>query len=526
MKEKNRVVMEDRLLISIYTQVFNTKESDLRQCIESVLSQTYENFEYFIVDNGSTDSSKEVLREYAARDPRVHLARVEKNDLSNWHYYDICQNMSGEYLTVLDSDDWWEPDYLERLVAFAVQNDLDIACTGSRFHYEAAGTKGERGLPRPLVLDRSQYHLAYPVYHAYFRTYWGKLIHHNIAKKAVDLSMQDILYGLDTVLAFRWLRESRRMGVDSSVLHHYRVHGGSVSYQYDPRRFQSDVYLYNDAMDFLKPYGPISVQNQTFLYQVYANAVLDTMQVIQKSRLSTEEKLHEYAEIAAHPITQMAYRCPEQACQRSRECLLNLVCAEGLKLRGKDEDLRRAFQALLPRCGLAVTGKNLPLFLSRELKERFLQDDRDGVVRALVSLLPGVKNPQQYELGTTAQRLAVEHPLLFQVNDLAFLQSYAELYLLLWDNRNLEALDYMTGQLLEGKVTNGQEVFLNLYINLSALENQIPAFLFGKIQLAQLYLTEKRYADCQDILQELDQMGMKDHEDVLRIKDTLKDMLD
>ena len=316
------------------------------------------------------------------------------------------------------------------------------------------------------------------------------------------------------------------MGVDSSVLHHYRVHGGSVSYQYDPRRFQSDIYLYNDAIDFLKPYGPISVQNQTFLYQVYANAVLDTMQIIQNSSLSTEEKLHEYAEIAAHPITQMAYRCPEQACQRSRECLLNLVCTEGLKLCGKGEDLRRAFQALLPRCGLTVTGKNLPLFLSRELKGRFLRDDRDGVVRTLVPLLPRIKNPQQYELGTTVQRLAVEHPLLFQVNDLAFLQSYAELYLLLWDNHNSEALDSMTGLLLEGKVTGGRETFLNLYINLAALENQIPAFLFGKIQLAQLYLTEKRYADCQAILQELDQMGMKEHEDVLRIKEALKGLPD
>ena len=183
-------------------------------------------------------------------------------------------------------------------------------------------------------------------------------------------------------------------------------------------------------------------------------------------------------------------------------------------LNGKDEDLRRAFQALLPRCGLAVTGKNLPLFLSRELKGRFLQDDRDGVVRALVPLLPGVKNPQRYELGTAVQRLAVEHPLLFQVNNLAFLQSYAELYLQLWDNHNSEALDSMTGLLLEGKVTGGRETFLNLYINLAALENQIPAFLFGKIQLAQLYLTEKRYADCQDILQELDQMVCLSNENV------------
>lgn len=518
--------MDKRPLVTVYIQVYNTRESDLRTCIESVLNQSYHNLELFIFDNGCTDGSSEILRNYAKLDARIRLTQIADNDTSYWHYYDICKNTTGEYLTVLDSDDWLEQDYLDRLVYFAVRNNLDIACTGSKFHYEESHSAGERRLQKPLTLDCNHYHLTYPVYHAFLRTTWGKLIRQEIVRKFTNRPPAEVVYGLDTVLAFRWLRDSRRMGVDSSVLHHYRVHGSSASYQYDPQRFQSDIYLYNDAIDFLRPYGPVSPQNQTFLYQVYANAVLDTMQVIQKSSLSTEEKLHEYAEIAAHPITQMAYRRPEQSCKRSRENLLGLVCAEGLKLTGESEDLQRALQALLPRCGLAATVKNLPLFLSRELKGHFLQDDRDGVVKTLVPLLPRIKNPRQYELGTTVQRLAVEHPLLFQVDDLAFLQSYAELYLLLWDNRNLEALDYMTGQLLEGKVTNGQEVFLNLYINLSALENQIPAFLFGKIQLAQLYLTEKRYADCQDILQELDQMGMKDHEDVLRIKDTLKDMLD
>lgn len=192
-------------------------------------------------------------------------------------------------------------------------------------------------------------------------------------------------------------------------------------------------------------------------------------------------------------------------------------------LNGKDEDLRRAFQALLPRCGLAVTGKNLPLFLSRELKGRFLQDDRDGVVRALVPLLPGVKNPQRYELGTAVQRLAVEHPLLFQVNNLAFLQSYAELYLQLWDNHNSEALDQMTGLLLEGKVVSGQETFLTLYINLAALENQVPAFLFGKTRLAEHYLEQGDSSSCREVLQELDEMGAGEQEDVVQLKALLRE---
>lgn len=71
--------MNNSPLITVYTQVYNTKESDLRTCIESVLNQTYQNIEYFILDNGSTDGSCAILEEYAKKDSRIHLFRFEKN---------------------------------------------------------------------------------------------------------------------------------------------------------------------------------------------------------------------------------------------------------------------------------------------------------------------------------------------------------------------------------------------------------------------------------------------------------------
>ena len=509
--------MGENPLISIYTQVYNTEEVDLRQCIESVLGQSYTNFEYFILDNGSTDGSAKILLEYAEQDARIHLKRLEPN-VAAWRGDVVLPQMQGEYYATVDSDDWWEPDYLEKLLAFTLQNDLDIACTGSKFHYEAPRSGGERHLQKPLVLARAQYHLAYPIYHAFFRTVWGKLIRQGIVKKFTGHPSGDVKYGLDTVLTFRWLRESRRMGVDSSVLHHYRVHGSSISYQYDPQRFQSDVYLYNDAMNFLRPYGPVSAQNQTFLYQVYANAVLDTRQGIQKSSLSTEEKLHEYAEIAAHPITQMAYRCQEDACKQSRQALLNLVCAEGLRLQDENENLQRALQALLPRCGLAVTAKNLPLLLSRELKGHFLQDDRDGVVRTLVPLLPRIKNPQQYDLGTTVQRLAIDHRLLFWIDDLDFLKTYTDLYRLLWDSKNEEALEEMTGILLEDQVKQGKETFLKLYIDLAAQMSQESAFVFGKIKMADFYYRHHCIGEARTALKELEELGLGELEAVKALR--------
>ena len=65
-------------MITIYTQVYNAKPY-IRQCVESVLHQTYPHFEYYLADNGSTDGCKEILEEYAASDSRIKLFRNEKN---------------------------------------------------------------------------------------------------------------------------------------------------------------------------------------------------------------------------------------------------------------------------------------------------------------------------------------------------------------------------------------------------------------------------------------------------------------
>lgn len=500
-------------MVTVYTQVYNTNECDLRRCIESVLQQSYKNFEFFIFDNGCTDGSTAILRGYAEQDSRICLTRIEKNNIKQWHYYDIQHLTNAEYMTIIDSDDWWDVNYLEHLLTFAQNNNLDIACTGSYFHNENLEIIGRRGVEKQLFLSKMDYHLNYPYYHVFFRTIWAKLIRQQLVKDNV-LHDVKLPYGLDTVLAFRWLRKAEMVGIDSSVLHHYLLHAQSASYKYDSQRFESDIYLYNDAIDFLRSYGPISKQNQMFLYAVYSNSIRDTMGVIHKSQLSVEEKIHEYAMIATHQITQMAYRCQEKSCKQSRQMLLNLVCAEGLKLKHANEDLQRAMQALLPRCGLAVTVANLPLFLAKELQREFLADDRDAVVKKILGLLPKIRNPQIYDLGTTMQRLALGHKLLFQVNDLEFMLQYTNIYGLIWEGKNIEALDQMTGLLLEHKVKMGQETFLNLYINLAAQQSQENAFIFGKIQLANFYYQYARLKEARIVLKELEELGLGELEEI------------
>jgi glycosyltransferase involved in cell wall biosynthesis len=110
-------------LVSILTPVFNG-ERYLSQCIESVLAQSYTNWEYIIVNNCSTDRTLEIAQAYASQDIRIRIhnntefARIAKNH--NIAFRQI--SASSEYCKVVFADDWIFPDCLERMVQAAEEN--------------------------------------------------------------------------------------------------------------------------------------------------------------------------------------------------------------------------------------------------------------------------------------------------------------------------------------------------------------------------------------------------------------------
>lgn len=105
-------------LVSIVTPVYN-EEEHLSECIESVLAQSYQNWDYTIVNNCSTDKSLEIARYYAARDPRirVHDNKQFLNMLAN-HNLAVRQiSPASKYCKVVFGDDWMFPECLEKMVA-------------------------------------------------------------------------------------------------------------------------------------------------------------------------------------------------------------------------------------------------------------------------------------------------------------------------------------------------------------------------------------------------------------------------
>lgn len=119
--EKREVTGE---LISIIISVSNTG-SYLRQCLDSLLNQTYISFEVIIVDNGSTDSSASICQEYAEKDNRFKYFETEQDSISSSYNLGI-EASKGTYITFIKSDDWVDSDYLERLYATMIEEKADI----------------------------------------------------------------------------------------------------------------------------------------------------------------------------------------------------------------------------------------------------------------------------------------------------------------------------------------------------------------------------------------------------------------
>lgn len=132
--------------ISVLVPVYNV-EPYLAQCLESICSQTLRELEVVCVDDASTDGSLSILREFAERDPRVKVVQAPENGGLSRSRNLAMNHAVGEYLFLVDSDDWLETDLLEEMYSRAKALDADKLVCGFRYYYEADPDREDRFLP-------------------------------------------------------------------------------------------------------------------------------------------------------------------------------------------------------------------------------------------------------------------------------------------------------------------------------------------------------------------------------------------
>ena len=130
-------------LVSIIIPVYMV-ETTLERCLDSVLAQTYTNFEVILVDDGSPDRCGEICDDYAKNDNRFRVIHKENGGLSDARNNGIDRS-KGDYLTFIDSDDYVRSNYVEFLLSLIQEEDADMSCGKHNVIYDNAVLKRYTG---------------------------------------------------------------------------------------------------------------------------------------------------------------------------------------------------------------------------------------------------------------------------------------------------------------------------------------------------------------------------------------------
>ncbi len=122
----------DDILVSIIVPTYNI-EKYISQTIECVLNQTYQNWEMEITDDCSKDNTVNIIKQYAEKDPRIHLWQMEKNSGAGSARNNSIQKARGRYIAFLDSDDWWYPTKLEQQMKFMTEHHYEFTFTAFEY---------------------------------------------------------------------------------------------------------------------------------------------------------------------------------------------------------------------------------------------------------------------------------------------------------------------------------------------------------------------------------------------------------
>lgn len=205
--------------ISVIVPVYNV-EKYLTQCIESILSQTYQEFELLLIDDGSEDNSGSICDHYSNIDSRVHVFHKENGGVSSARNMGI-EHAKGEWVCFVDSDDWIDKDTFEYITG--LWKGADFLQFGYR---RTGGTASEYSYVPSKVLRYSMH--VYCTKRIYHSAICGYLLKLNIIKKYKISFPNHIKYGEDQAFILKTLICSSEIVILDRHFYNYRDREGSA----------------------------------------------------------------------------------------------------------------------------------------------------------------------------------------------------------------------------------------------------------------------------------------------------------
>jgi glycosyltransferase involved in cell wall biosynthesis len=260
--------------ISVIIPVFNV-ENELPQCVDSLLAQTFKDFEVIFVDDGSQDGSLDILRRYEDADSRITVLQ-QKNQFSGTARNRAMEKATGDYLIFLDSDDFFEPALLEEMYNSITINDCDICvCSVNSYDHVTRETKPmpwmckTKFIPEGVVFSKENKDLNKYLYCFTTPAPWNKMFKRSFVERN-NLLFNNTRSANDMYFVLMALSVADKIVINAKSLVNYR-RNNSTSLQ---ETQDKDFYAFYDALSRLKN-GLLSRGIYELVKTPYVNFALD-----------------------------------------------------------------------------------------------------------------------------------------------------------------------------------------------------------------------------------------------------------
>lgn len=271
----------DRIVhsLSVIVPVYNA-ESTLEHCLESILNQSYEDFELILVDDGSTDNSPELCDAYMQRDRRITAIHIKNSGAFQARKRGV-EKAAGSVLAFSDADDWMEENAFETAMQLFQQHNPDMLA----YTYDCGKGKAEKHLYEEGLYNRDEIRNAVIPGMMYDSACGSrrlnpslccKLFKKNLYTKVTESVEDRITLGDDALVTYPAVCLAESIFICNQVLYHYRINDASCTHTYPLERiaevkaFQDNMVRLFDGMGML---GQTSYQIENYVRSFIAMMV-------------------------------------------------------------------------------------------------------------------------------------------------------------------------------------------------------------------------------------------------------------
>lgn len=229
--------------VSVIVPVYNS-EKYLEQCLYSIINQTYSNIEIIIVDDGSTDKSKNIYSYINNKDCRIKIIKENHKGPSNARNRGI-EEATGDYILFVDSDDWIDEKLVEKCINIYEKYDIDCIVYEANTVYPKKVEK-EGSIYKEGIYNKHEV-ISKLIIKEKINSPWNKMYKKSIIDSNNIKYDDDIVIGEDLLFNINYFKFIEKIYISNEKMYNYRMHNSSLTKKYIPNKYEQLMFV-NEKM--------------------------------------------------------------------------------------------------------------------------------------------------------------------------------------------------------------------------------------------------------------------------------------